>query len=389
MNNEFFDIADSNFDVERQKFIEHMNFLKTMSVEESTFYKKYKEIQDYRKYISQSEIVKSKIWKPVDLNDEKKTIDEINSIVPTLVFVESKQQNLDWLMLRVFGHTMEFSQTPGRFLKFLVTTGKNDEYIGAVSISSDVISIGCRDKHIGWTNDDKLKGNKRLNNSCIGSCIMSTQPFGYNFLGGKLIATLITTDCIQNIWERLYKQKLVCMSTTSLYGAYSMYDRIPWWKYCGESAGKISIKPDDEYYNYWHHWYKDNFADDYKEMMTQKEGVGGPVTAAKQRVINAIFGKLDIKLSNYVHGYNRGVYWSPFFENTREFLCNKISENDLIVKPNSSYDDKIKWWKAKAINRYLNLKKDNRLKPDVLYYNEIINMTYDEAKHKFFGEVGR
>lgn len=393
MNSDFFDIVETDFDTEKKNFIDHMNRLKSMSVEEQTFWKKFVEVKSYKKYASNADVVKSKIWLPTDFNDERKTIREIESMTPTLKYVESKQDNMDWLMLRVFCHTMDFSQSPGRFLKFLVTDGNDDspKYLGAVSIASDVISISDRDNYIGWSLDDRLKGNKRINNTCIGSCIMSCQPFGYNFLGGKLVACLITTDYIRNIWKKLYDDVLVGMTTTSLYGSYSMYNSLKWWHKCGSSKGKISIKPDDDVYKYWHNWLKDKKPKEYEEMMTQKEGVGGPVTAAKQRVINAIFKELGMKTADFVHGYERGVYYSPFYENTKDFLCNKIKENDLKLKELFVLDKGgvLDWWKPKAIERYKKLKTDCNLKPQLLYYNRMIDMDYEESKRQYFSEVGR
>ncbi len=49
----------------------------------------------------------------------------------------------------------------------------------------------------------------------------------------------------------------------------------------------------------------------------------------------------------------------------------------------------IDWWKKKAINRYLNLSEKNRLKPEILFYNQMVGISYDEAKEKWFHEVGR
>ena len=223
----------------------------------------------------------------------------------------------------------------------------------------------------------------------IASCIMSTQPFGYNFLGGKLMACLTTSTTIRNKWKELYDNVMAGITTTSLYGAYSMYDRIPWWKFCGESAGKVPIRPDESYYKEWHEYVKEHYAQKYEEMMTQKEGVSGPVTGAKNRVMGLIFKELGIKTSDYEHGYQRGVYYSCFYDNTREFLCDKIVEKDLKPKQNSSDEDKIKWWKKKAIQRYLNLKQQNRLKPETLFYNQMIGMSYDDAKNRYFADVGR
>jgi hypothetical protein len=390
MSNDFFDIVETDIDVRKKEIIEHMNFLKSMSVEESTFYKKHLEVQSYTKHIGNASITKAKLWLPDDLSDESKTIKQIENINPRVIYVDGKELEMDWLMIRIFGHTMEFSQTPGRFLKFLIDDG-NGKYLGCLSISSDIIAIGERDKYIGWSSDNKLKNNKRINNSAICSCIMSTQPFGYNFLGGKLMASLATSSVIRDKWKELYNNILVGMTTTSLYGKYSMYDRLPWWKACGESAGKVPIRPDENYYKEWHEYVKEHYAKKYEEMMTQKEGVGGPVTGAKNRVMNLIFKELGIKTSEYEHGYARGVYYSCFYDNTKEFLCDKIQETDLKMKQLFIDDKKsiLDWWKVKAINRYTTLKKDNRIKPEVLFYNQMIGMTYDDAKKKYFNEVGR
>lgn len=389
---EFFDIEEFNFELEKKKFVENINFLKVMTVEEATFYKKYEEVQDYRSVISKSALIKAKIWSPTDINNEELTLKELDELNPTIVHVETEAQEFAWLMIRVFCHTMEFSQTPGRFLKFLITDGnkENPRYLGATSVSSDVITITARDNYIGWTSENKLVG-KKLVHSAIGSCIMSTQPFGYNFLGGKLVACLVTSSVVRDVWKKLYDQTLVGMTTTSLYGSYSMYNSLKWWHKCGSSTGKMPIKPDDKVYKIWHDWIKQNRSVEYDKKMTQKENVSGPVTGAKQRVISMIFQTLNIKTQDYVHGYERGTYYSCFYENTKEYLCNKITGDQLVMKPLFMDDKKaiFDWWKPKAKDRYLKLKKEGNLKTDTLFYNKMIGMPYTDAKNNFFSEVGR
>ena len=393
MGNEFFDAGEFEFDLEKSKFIKNNDYLKSMSAEEQTFYKKWVEVQTYKDYLNKSGVVKAKIWTPTDITNVDLTIKELENLNPTIVHVTAgSPYEHDWLMLRLFCHTMEYAQTPGRFIKLLITDGNvdNPRYLGAVSISSDVIVITDRDDYIGWTADNKLK-DKRLVHSAIGSCIMSTQPFGYNFLGGKLVAALITTSKTREIWKKLYDEELVGMTTTSLYGSYSMYNSLKWWHKCGSSTGKMMIKPDDSVYEVWHQWIKDNRTEQYNKAMTQKEGVSGPVTGAKTRVINMIFQTLGIKSSDYTHGYERGVYYSCFYENTKEFLQNKITEKDLKLKELFKKDVQgvLDWWKPKAIERYKKLHGEDKIKSDILYYNKMMGMTYDEAKSKFFNEVGR
>lgn len=389
---EFFGIEKFNFEDNKIRLIKNLNMLKSMTVEEQTFYKKYLEVQTYQKYASKLNLLKAKIWTPTDIFDESLTIKEIEQLNPTVVIVNDKTFNEDWTLLRVFGHTMCFDQTPGRFIKCLVTDGNtnNPRYLGVMSISSDVVTITDRDEYLKWTPDNKLK-DKKLGYSSIGSCIMSTQPIGYNFLGGKLTAALVTSSTVRNAWKQLYNQTMVGMTTTSLYGSFSMYNSLKWWHKCGKSTGKITIKPDDDIYKIWHDYVKENKSVDYNRLLTQKDGVSGPVTGAKNRIISLIFNTCDIKQKDYVHGYERGVYYSCFYENTKEFLCNAISEESLIMKPLFKDDKKaiLDWWKPKAIERYKKLKNENQLKPDIMLYNNMIGMTYDVAKQTYMNEVGR
>lgn len=382
-----------NFPKERRKLKESLDRLKSMSVEEFTFYKKWEELRygNFGDKASNISNTKRLIWRPTDFNDEETTIKEIENLDPEVIFVDENHKNYDtWNHLRMFCHTMEFNQNPGRFIRFLVKDKTSKKYLGVISLASDVIAITDRDNYIGWSSHNRLE-DKKLAYSSIGSCIMATQPFGYNFLGGKLIACLVTSKVIRDTWKKLYGQTLVGITTTSLYGSYSMYNSLKWWHKCGTSSGKILIKPDQSCYDDWHKWIKENRAEEYNKTMTQKEGVSGPVTGAKLRVLSMMMSVCDIKQKDYVHGYERGVYYSCLYENSKEFLCGKIEENDLKIKPLISGDVKsiVEWWRPKAIERYRKLYVENNVKTKVLYYDTMINMSYDDAKKEFFNEVGR
>ena len=66
-----------------------------------------------------------------------------------------------------------------------------------------------------------------------------------------------------------------------------MYNGIPLWKTLGESAGKISLKPDDSVYKPWHKWMKDEREDDFNQMMTQKEGVNGHISLYQSSICDS------------------------------------------------------------------------------------------------------
>ena len=382
------DVDDRN---KSEIIIDNLFFLKDMEVKEYTLYKKHMELQKYHEQHTNAVNIKDKIWKPIDFNDEKQTIKQIEDLQPEIFLIDNESVYKEaWLLLRVFGHTMAFDVNPGRFIKFLVVDKMTKKYLGVVSVASDVTSITVRDKYIGWTKDNKFKEHK-LNHSAIGSCIMALQPLGYNFLGGKLIASLLTTDTIRNVWKEKYDESLVGMTTTSLYGSESMYNNIPWWRKMGSSNGTIMLKPDDDIYQEWLDWIREEKYEVYKKLTRNEDGT--VATSPKQNILKYIFKQThaNIKEADLTHGFKRGVYYSLFYENGCKFFKNEIQEDELIMKEKfvDGYDKVLNWWKPKAINRYKKLKEEGRLKPDVHFYDDIIGKSWEETKEKYLKEVGR
>ena len=385
----FFGEAEFDYELEKQKFIDNMDFLKSMSVQEQTLYKKWQEFNKDEKLMSQItslDVISNQLWKPTDINNLEQTIQEINDMEP---IVEYTQDNAKWTLLRQGISSMEFVANPGRNIKFYVKDKVSNKYLGVICMGSDVTSLGSRDEYIGWTRDNKFKDGK-LNHTAIGTSIIATQPLGYNFLGGKLVSALVTCSTIRNKWQEMYDETLVGATTTALYGIHSQYNGIPHWKTLGETKGKISIKPDDSAYDVWHQWLKDNKTEKYEKLVDLRPN-GQPQTGIKQKIIQMIYQELGIKRAKYEHGFKRGAYYADIYENGRPFLRNEINEDELVMKEKYKldYDRIINWWKPKAIRRYEKLHKENRLKPEQLFYSDIIGMSWEETKEKYLGDIGR
>ena len=385
----FFGEAEFNYEAEKQKFIDNMDFLKEMSVQEQTLYKKWQEFNKDEKLISQItslDVISNQLWKPTDINNLEQTIQEINDLEP---IVEYTQDNAKWTLVRQGISSMEFVANPGRNIKFFVKDSVTDKYLGVICMGSDVTSMGPRDEFIGWTKDNKFKDGK-LNHTAIGTSIIATQPLGYNFLGGKLVSALVTCSKIRDKWQEMYNETLVGTTTTALYGIHSQYNGIPHWKTLGETKGKISIKPDDSAYNVWHKWLKENNTEKYNKL-TELRPNGQPQTGIKQKILQMIYKELDIKRAKYEHGFKRGVYYGDIYENGKSFLRNEIKEDELVMKEKYKldYDRIIDWWKPKAIRRYEKLHNENRLKPESLFYSDIIGMSWEETREKYLGDIGR
>jgi hypothetical protein len=401
----FWDTTIERFDYEksRSELIGNLDMLYAMSVEEQTLYKKWIELNAdlHTSYSKLNQFSKGydTIWKPTDIHNRELTISEINNLNPIVQIVEDSDDATGWSDIRRMIHTMDFTPNPGRNVKIYVRDGDSGKLLGLISLGSDITSLGVRDNYIGWTKEDKFVKGK-LNNTTIATSIVPTQPFGYNFLGGKLVAALTTLPEVREYWKQKYDNLLIGVGTTSLYGIHSMYNGIPHFKTLGESAGKISIKPDDKFYDPWHQWLKENHADWYSEEITEErarngESMGydrnGPVSGIKQKILGKIFKELGIRADQYHHGFKRGVYFAGMYENGNDFLCSKITERELILKPKfqQGLDYTMNWWKPKAINRYIKLHSENRLESDVLYYYDIIGMSWEQCKEKYLNKVGR
>ena len=383
-----------NYDVEKGKFIENMDYLSSMTVEEQTLYKKW---QEYNSDMVTSMKRKAglalhydALWMPKDIQNKEQTIKEIEDLEPYVEIVDDSKESTRWTEIRKLIHTMSFDANPGRNVKIYIKDRVSGKILGMISLASDVTSLGVRDKYIGWTQDNKYKDGK-LNHTTIASTIVCTQPLGYNFLGGKLIACMATSEVVRKHWKEKYGQTLIAVGTTSLYGIHSQYNGIPHFKTLGESAGKVATKPDDSVYEPWHHWIKENKSEEYAIQTAEKEGVDGPATGVKQKVINMIFKEVGIKASHYQHGFKRGVYFAQMYENGNEFLRNEITEDQLIMKDKFVDSDEytMKWWKPKAIKRYEKLHEEGRIKPESLFYLDIIGMSWEDCKEKYLKEVGR
>ena len=397
------DIPEFDFEIQRELLIKNMDYLSSMSVEEQTLYKKWVELNESSMIRDKSQIASlyDIQWKPTDIFNLEQTINEIEELEPYVEIVEDSSEATKWTYIRKMIHTMSFVANPGRNVKINVKDRKSGKLLGQISLASDVTSIAVRDKYIGWSKDDKFKRGK-LNHTTIASTIVCTQPLGYNFLGGKLIAMMTTVPEIRTYWKEKYGQTLIAVGTTSLYGIHSQYNGIPHFKTLGESAGKISIKPDDKFYDPWHQWLKENRSEWYQEAITNErirngksmgtgEGASGPVSGIKQKILGKILQECGIKSSQYNHGFKRGVYLAMMYENGCEFLRSEIDESELVMKKKfiDGVDYISNWWKRQAIKRYSKLHSDGRLKPDNLFYIDGIGMDWESFKNNRLKEVGR
>ena len=160
-------------------------------------------------------------------------------------------------------------------------------------------------------------------------------------------------------------------------GSKSQYSSMKWWKHLGTTSGQTVISPLQEEYQYWREWLKTN----YPETFEKSANASSP----KQRILSEVLRLLDIKVSQYYHNHQRGVFFCPLYENYREFLCNKIPVDKLKLIQIDSYVDNEKidldsngWWQVrrylwymKAVKRLNKLKKEKKIQEGKLFLDNI------------------
>lgn len=376
----FNDTRFNTLNERREALKDNLEFLKKLDARELLIYKKVEEVKNLNIPSRIKDGVFNNLWRPTDITNEEKTIQELNSIKPILKKTGTTDE---FNTLRILTHSLEWNQNVGRNLKYIVEDETSGKLLGMITIGSDVVSIGVRDKHIGWTNENKFN-QKKLNHTAIATTVAPTQPLGYNFVGTKLIASLLTLKTIQDDWEETYGDKLVGITTTSLFGTKSTYNGINWWKKLGSTEGKMLLHPDTSHYEFFHYWLKENRGDWYNRVITNErirnaESMGlaenetGPVSGVKQKILSKIYKSCGLRLEDYRHNFRRGVYYLPLYTNTYEFLRDEITENQLEPQPNGvgDYDFILDWWKKKAEKRYRNLIEEDRIIDEPVWYDDI------------------
>lgn len=238
------DVLDYMWEQESQitkELISDLAFLKGLDNKEFLLYKKFKELKLYLNESGGIDLMLDKILSFDDISD---AMNKSDNKLEILLCNGNKSLSHEWMMIRKFIHSLYYQQGPGRSLRYLIRlNGKN---AGIITLASDIISIGCRDRFIGWNKDNK---HKNLGYIGIGSTIAASQPFGYLTAAGKLMSLMFFSGQIRNDWEEKYGDKLVGCTTTSLYGINSQYNGMPkYWKTLGETTGEFIIFPNIEIY---------------------------------------------------------------------------------------------------------------------------------------------
>ena len=407
-----------NIDTDELKniVVKDLSFVSAMDVKEYTLYQKWCEVHykyptvetnsffDDKPALKDPEQgaiiqeVKNNFWNPEDpmeyLNLEPELIYTDVENEGKVGSVTGKKLPAIWNTLRTFLSTMKNNSNIGRNLYFLIRDKKTEKYLGVTCMSSDFLDLTPRDKYIGWEREAKTQ--RMINHTCIGSTIVPIQPLGYNLVGGKLLALLCLSNTVEQEWEKQYKDKLVGVTTTSLYGKtktipLSQYDRLDHWKKMGWTAGSVSFEPEKSTQKLIQQWLMKNHTRKYFEWYVAKKPSGQPHKRDhRNRSLTYTYGKLGIDKKLIKSEHARGIYFSELFKNTKEYLREEIQEDKLIRAFDNSTEALTHIWKTKyAKKRIESLIAQGRVSKESLFYDDIIYLNWEETKKKYLFQVGR
>jgi len=334
-------------------------------------------IEDYLRFVKKEVIKSTNTLAP--LHDEFFNEDiHPNEMEFDIKFVGDRfqqalpQEHYNTLLKAVSSHNNE-SNIPGRELRWMVYEKNTKKVLGFIRFGSPTINSKPRNEWLGKAPDLSIFNR----HAAMGFVIVPSQPFGYNYLGGKLLALLCCSHFARETLNRVFEKDIALFETTSLYGSTtdaSQYDGLkPFMRYKGLTESKFLPLLHDEAFHRLHDRFTvlnnnqpltDKKASS-KKMKRQTKMISIIKNSLQDQeklstfneVIDAAFA-LTQKKRFYICEYG--------YSNVREVILGE--QEELIRGPNWDkfyLENIIAWWKKKATKRYEKLKEEGRFRTKV------------------------
>ena len=287
------------------------------------------------------------------------------------------QETFNDLLASVSSHNNE-QNVPGREMKWIIYEKNTQKIVGFIRLGSPTINSKPRNLWLGHAPDLSIFNR----HAAMGFVIVPSQPFGYNYLGGKLLALLCCSHFAREAMNDSFEKDIALFETTSLYGSVtdaSQYDGLkPFMRYKGLTESKfLPLLHDDVFHKLHDHFtylnnntpLTDNKASS-KKMKRQTKMIS--------IVKNSLADKDKLELLNKTLSAAFGItqkkrfYISDYgYSNVREVILGE--QKELLRGQNwekHELDNIIKWWKKKATKRYEKLKEDGRFRTNVELWTE-------------------
>jgi len=280
-------------------------------------------------------------------------------------------------LIATSSHNIE-DNIPGRELRWIVREKRTQKVIGFIRFGSPVINSKPRNNWLGKAPDLSIFNRHAV----MGFAIVPSQPFGYNYLGGKLLALLCVSHFARETINDVFKKDIGLFETTSLYGSTtsaSQYDGLkPFIRYKGLTDSKFLPLLHAAKFHHLH----DEFTRYNNNQPLTENRASSKKMKRQNKMISIIRNSLEdqkklgefnrvIKMAFGLTERKRFYISDYGYSNIREVI---LGEQDKLI-PGQNYDkfhleNIIKWWKKKAGKRYDKLKKEGRFRDKVELWTE-------------------
>ena len=286
-----------------------------------------------------------------------------------------QQEHYGNLLKAVSSHNNE-SNIPGRELRWMIYEKNTQKVIGFIRFGSPTINSKPRNIWLGKAPDLKIFNR----HAAMGFVIVPSQPFGYNYLGGKLLALLCCSHFARETLNEVFEKEIALFETTSLYGSTtdaSQYDGLkPFMRYKGLTESKFLPLLHDVAFHKLHDRFSvwnnnqpltDNKASS-KKMKRQTKMISITRNSLKEYGMSEKLEQFNsvIETALSLTQKKRTYFCEYGYSNVREVILGE--QDELIRGPNWDkfyLENIIAWWKKKATKRYEKLKAEDRFRTKV------------------------
>ena len=277
--------------------------------------------------------------------------------------------------------TASFSpdENPGKTLKLVVKETTTNTIVGFIRYGSPLINSKPRNDFLGGVPNLDIF-NKR---AIMGFHIVAAQPFGYNCLGGKLLAAICCSHATRRMLNKKYDTEFCLFETTSLYGnlkGASMYDGMkPYLRYKGDTQSKFLLTLGEDIYMEMRDWFTErNGGEDLihkgassrkLKMQTKMVGLVKQSLAKHDKKAYELFSK-EIEKASDVTTQKRFYMGEYGYSNVRDVL---LGNTDKLIKAENfdrfELESVIAWWKKNATKRYNKMIAEGKIRKELEVWN--------------------
>ena len=278
---------------------------------------------------------------------------EVAKIRPRLIVVQTG--SIHEMLFRWWNFTwwsLPYERAYGRQMRFIIWDDYHNAPIGLIGLQSPILSWSVRDHYLGITKEMR---DFWVNQSMSAQRLGALPPYN-RFLGGKLVALLLTSDTIRTEYHQKYKNyktllkkrtipaHLLFVTTTGAYGKSSVYNRLRFHgssvcDFIGYTSGSGSFHIPNTLYEGFIDYLQKN------DMAAGRSFGYGP--SVKMKIIDRTMRLLGFK-KGVNHGIKRAVYFFPLAKN----ITGVIHQNEKPLWEKRDVAGLTEYWKKRwAVKR--------------------------------------